>query len=193
MLQNDSVDAVIAGRVTAKDDVGRDILLYAASALHEGIASHMNPLLHDDTAALYGAVINGASTGDAHSDTENTFVVNGDIVANVNLIHEEISVADGGGFVFIGASGNDHVFADAVVVSDDNVCLASFNEVEILWRCADDGVLIYNITTSHCGAFKYAGMRLDHAVVADSDIFFDVGERADFYVSAEPGLRMDVC
>lgn len=156
--------------------------MYAATTLNEREATYANVLLNDNAVALDGAIVNFAFTGNAGADTDDAPVENLDIVADVATFHEEVAVANGGGFVFVGASGNDYIFADAVVVANDYVRFAAFHKVKVLRCGTDDGVLIHNVSTTHRCSFEDTGVGLDYAVVANDNAFFNVGKGAYFYV-----------
>ena len=156
--------------------------MYAATTLNEREATYANVLLNDNAVALDGAIVNFAFTGNAGADTDDALVENLDIVADVATFHEEVAVANGGGFVFVGASGNDYIFADAVVVANDYVRFAAFDKVKVLRGSTNYGVLINNIARTHCCSFENAYVGFDYAVVANDNAFFNVGKGAYFYV-----------
>ena len=106
-------------------------------------------------------------------------------MADVDFVHQKVSVTDGRGFVFVCAAGDYHIFPDAVVVSDGHVCLLPFHIVKILWSSSDNGILIHNIIVAHDRTFEDACMGHNNAVVADDDILVDICKRFDLNVFAQ--------
>ena len=182
-LQYRGIDAVVAGGIAAQDDVGGHILLHTASALHKRVTTHADVLLDDCAVALDGTVEQLALAGDDGADAYDAVVVDGHVVADVYLVHEEIAVADGGGLVLIGASRYHDVFTDAVVIAYHDMCLVALHVMEVLGCGADDRILIDNVVVAHAGAFENAGMGHDDAVVTDNSVLVDVSER----------LHLDIC
>lgn len=182
VFQYGGIHTMITGRVAAQNYIRRNILLYAASALHERVASDTDVLLYDGTVALYGAVVQLAFACDDSTYSDDTIVADNHVVADMDLVHQEVAVADGRCLVFVSASGNHYVFADAVVVADDDMRLVAFYEMEVLGSGSDDRILIDDIVVAHLCAFEDAGMGHDDAVVADDRVFVYVGEWFDFYV-----------
>lgn len=193
VLKDKSVHAVVAGRISAENDIGGDVLLHAATALYQGIAAHVNVLLDDGSRALYGTVVDFAFACNAYADTHDAIVVHKHVVADMNLIHEEIAVADGGCLAFIAASGDDNVLADTVIVAYDDAGFSSLLKMEILRGGSDDGVLVDNVVTSHLSAFQNRGMGHDDAVVTDFNAFLDVGKRLYFNIVSQTGFGIDEC
>lgn len=193
VLQDDGVHAVIGCGVAAEDSVGRHVVLHAAAALHERELAHAHMLLYHGAAALDGAVEDFAVACYAHADAEHAAVVNVRVVADVHLVHEEVAVANNGGRVGVGAAGDDHVFADAVVVADDDCRARAGHVVEVLRLCADYGVLVHLVAAAHRGVLHDGGVGHDDAVVADGDVLVDVGKGLNLNVVAEFSRGVYVC
>lgn len=192
MLQDNGVDSMVSTRVAADNNIRRHVALDAATALDERTTANAHTLLDDGTATLDGAIVEFAVTCHTHTDTDNAVIVNLNVVADVYLVHEIIVVADGGCLVGIGASSNDYVLADVVVVTDDYLRgIASF-VVEILRRGTDDGVLVNEIAAAHGRTAEDAGMGLDGTVVANDHTVFDVGKGFDSDVSTQLGFGVYV-
>lgn len=193
MLQHDRVHAMVARGITTKNDIGRNILLDAATALHQRITAHTDMLLDDDTGTEDSTVVNLTLSGYAGTDTYHTLVAYLHIMANMNLIHQEITVPDNGSLVLIGTAGYHDIFTDAVIIADNHMRLMALHVVKILWCSADNGILIHNIVTTHSRATQYTGMGHYDAIVAYYNILFDVRERLYFDIVSELSLRINVC
>lgn len=193
MLQYDRVHTMVAGGVTTQNDVRRNILLDAATALHQRIAADTDMLLDNDARTENDTVVDLTLTGYAGTDTDHTLVAYLHIMANMNLIHQEVSVTDNGSLVFIGAAGYHDILTNAVVVADNHMCLMALHVVKILWCSADNGILIHNIVTAHGRTIQNTGMRHYDAIVAYYNILFNVCERLYFDIVSELGLRINVC
>lgn len=187
MFQYDCVDTVVAGRIPSHNDVGRHILLDSAATLDKRVASDMDILLYDNTAGLDGAVVYLAISGYAHSDTDDAVVVNQNIVTDVYLVHQEVSVTDSRGFAFVYTACNNHIFTDAVIVANGHVGFLPFHIMEILRSSSDDGILIHNIIVAHDGSFEDACMRHNDTIVTDYYILVDIGKGLDLNVFAQFG------
>lgn len=192
MLQNNGVEAVVAGGITTEYNIRRYIFLYAAATLHEREAAYVDALLDDGTTALDGVVIYFTLAGYADTDADNTIIMDDDVVADVHLVHEEVVVTNGCGTVGMDAAGYDYVFADTVVIANDNVGGGTFYEVEVLRRCADNGILVDDVATTHGRTFKDTGMGHDNAVVTDTYALFDVSKRFDLHIIAKLGCGVYV-
>ena len=182
MLKHYGVHAVVSCGISAEHNIRRNVFLYAASALYERIATYANVLLNDYAVALDRAVVNLTFSGKANTNADNATVVDVHIVADMNTVHNKVLVSNDGRLVGIGTSGNNHVFADVVVVTDGNLCGSTFHVVKIL-RCGTYyGILVNGITAAHCHAVEYTCMSLDDAVVTNGYVAFDVGKRSYFYM-----------
>ncbi len=193
VLQHNGVDAVITGGIATENNVRRHVFLHTAAALHERVAANVDALLDNYATALDGTVFDFALTGNAHADTYNAVVVYLHVVADVDSFHQEIAIADTRGVVGSRTTGYDYVLTEAVVIAYDHVGLVAFHVMEILRRCADDSVLVNNVTASHRRTFEDAGVRHDDTIIANGYTFFDVGERFHFNVLTEFGLGVNVC
>ena len=120
-------------------------------------------LLHHHAVALDGTVVQFAFAGDAAADAHNAFVVNVNVVADVNAVHDEVLISNPGGFIGISAAGNHHVFADVVVVANHYVGGLSLHIVEILGSGTDDSILVNRVAAAHGGTFENGDMGLDDA------------------------------
>ena len=193
VFEHNGVDTVVGGGVAAEDDVGGYVLSYTASALDEREAAHANVLLHHYAVALDGVVVQFAFAGDATADAHNAFVMNVNVMADVNAVHDEVLISNPGGFVGIGAAGNHHVLADVVVVAYHYVGGLSLNIVEILGSGTDNSILVNGVAAAQGGSFENGGMGLDDAVVANHRVSFDVGEGAYLYIVSQLSLGVNVC
>ena len=88
-----------------------------------------NIATQDDT------IIQGTFSGDGGADTGYTIISDLYIVTNVDFIHQEIAIAYFGSIPTESSSTDNYVFADMVVIPDNQWTFFSF-VVEILWFCS---------------------------------------------------------
>ena len=193
VTQNNGVYAMVGGGVATEYDVGRHVFLHAAAALHQREAAYTNTLLEQDAIALDGAVFDDTFAGHAGANAQHALVANGDVVADVHLVHDVVAATNTGGAFGVGAAGNDNVLANAVVIADNDVCRRAVNIVEVLRGSTHHSVLTDDIVLPHGGSFQDGRMRLDYAVVADDDALFDIGEGGHLDVLAQLSLGVNVC
>ena len=192
VLEDNGVDSMVSTRVAADNDIGRHVALHAATALNEGATANAHTLLDDGAATLDGAIVEFAVACHTYADTHDTMVVNMYIVADVYLVHEVVVVADGGGFVGIGASSNDHVLADVVVVTDNYMGgIASF-VVDILGRGTNYSILVTEVAAAHGRTAEDTGMGFDGTVVPTDHTVLDVGKGFYGDVSTQFGFGVYV-
>ena len=94
VLEDEGVDAVILRGVASEDDVGGHVLLHAATALDERVASDAYVLLHLYVGTLDGVVVDFTFASDVNTDTQDAVVVNDGVVTDVYLVHKEVAIAD---------------------------------------------------------------------------------------------------
>ncbi len=192
-LEHVAIHTVIASRIATEDDVGRYVLLYTAAALDEREATNAHVLLYDYTATLYRAVFDDTVAGNAYANTKYALVVDLDVMTDVYLVHKEIAIANDCSRFGICTTSDHDIFADTVVITNDDVSGVAFFVVEILWCSANHGILIDHITTAHHCTTKDAGVRFDDTIVADDYIILDVSKGTYFYVISNLCTRVHVC
>ena len=149
-------------------------------------------LLHDDVAAQDGAVVHAAFAGHHAADAQHAVVAYLDIVAEVRAVHQEVAVPDARPAILVCGTGHDHVFADVVLVADEEHAVFAF-VVEVLRHAGQCGTRVHRVLAAHACAVQDMRTRHDDAFVADYYVAFDIGERLYCYVLAELCGRVNVC
>ena len=115
------------------------------------------------------------------------------IMAHMDFVHKEIAIADARCAIGMDASCYDDVFTDAIVVAYLNVGGRAFYVMEVLWLGSDHGVLMDDVVVSYGCSGENGHMRHDDAIVANHNVFFNIGEWLDFYVFPQLCLGVYVC
>ena len=176
VAQHYAVDTVVSGGVASENNVGGHVFGDTASALYQGEQTYAHMGLDDYAVAEDGAVVYLALTCDAAANADDTLVVDGDVVADVYAVHDEVAIADDGGCLGLCAACNDHILTYLVVVAYHYVGGFAFHVMEVLWLGADDGIVVDMVAGTDGGAVEDGGVRFDDAVVADDHVLLYVGE-----------------
>lgn len=193
MAQDDGVDAMVACGIAAEDDVRRNVFLHATAALDEREAAHTDVLLDNSAGTLNGVVLDLTIAGNADVDTKHALIAHLGVMANMNLVHDEIAVADQCSLSLMYASGNDHILADGIVVANDKLSLCARSVVEILRFRTQDSVLVHLVVRPHTCAAQHTDIRMNDTVVTDFHVAFDVSERHHLDIFAEFSVWTDAC
>jgi hypothetical protein len=133
---------------------------------------------------------------DGHVATQQTLIGHDDvagqtaIVSDVSTGHEETIVANRrGGFRLHGPMDGD-VLAQGVAFANDNAA-NFFGTAHMLRHTADHGAFANRVAIPQAHAIFNAGLARDPATIADDDIVFNNGERANAHVGADLSLRTD--
>ena len=162
------------------------------TALDEREAAHTNVLLDNDTGTLDGIILDFTITCDADVDAYYAFVAHFGVVANMDLVHDEIAIADLRCLSLMDTSGYDHIFTDGVVFTDDKLSLRARRVVEILRFRAQDRVLVHLVVRPQACAVKHTDIGMNDTVVTDFHVAFDVSERHHLDIIAKFGVWTDV-
>ena len=100
---------------------------------------------------------------------------------DVTALHQEVVVANNGLPTFVSSAVDDHIFANDVVVANDEFGLGAI-VIKVLWNGSEHRTLKDLVVVSHSSACKNTGKGIDNAVVANDNIVFDVGEGIYFAV-----------
>ena len=137
VLEDEGVDAVILRGVASEDDVGWHVLLHAATALDERVATDANVLLHLYVGTLNRVIVDFTFASDVYTDTQDAVVVNDGVVTDVYLVHKEVAIADACCAVVVRRTSDNYIFANAVVIADDYAVGVAFLIMEVLGSCTD--------------------------------------------------------
>ena len=102
------------------DDVRREVFGEARAALADGQRADADELMHGCCATEEDAVADGDVPGEEHVIRGDDVIANVDIVREVRAAHEEAVVAHDGIRAVARATVERAVFADAVVIADDD-------------------------------------------------------------------------
>ena len=150
-------------------------------------------LLNYHAATLYGIVVDDALACYAYTNANNAMAANDNIMAYMNFVHKEIAISDTRCSIGMDASCYDDIFTDAIVVAYLYMGGRAFHIMKILWFRSDYSVLIDDVIVSYGCSRENRHMRHDNAIIANHDIFLNIGEWLDFYVFPQLCLRVYVC
>ena len=103
------------------------------------------------------------------------------VVAEVYTVHQVVFIADAGAAAFIRSAADHYIFANVIVVADNQLALITF-VMEVLRFGAQHGAVMHSVSFSHAGTFKDLGTGHDYAIVTDFHTPFDISERLDCYI-----------
>lgn len=182
---------IACGR-SAKYDVGRHVLLYDTAALHKTIATYAGEVLKYDAGGKYHVALKRAFACNLRAYADDVVVAHLHVVADVDVVHEEVAVADDCGCLVLKSASNDDILADAVLVADTHVSTVSYGIAETLRHGTNDGILIDVVVRAEHTTFENAGVGHDDAAVANDNVALDVCKGIYLYVLANLGFWMNV-
>ena len=127
LLEYDGRHTVIACGRSAKYDVGRHVLLYDTAALHKTVATYAGEVLKYDAGGKYHVALERAFACYLRAYADDVVVAHLHVVADVDVVHEKVAVADDCGCLVLKSASNDDILADAVLVADTHVGTYSGN------------------------------------------------------------------
>lgn len=192
LLKDNSGNAMIADWIASKDDIGGHILLDNAPALHKAIASHTHKVLENDATGKNDVMLEVAFASHLCADAQHVVVANMDVMAYMDTVHEEVTVADDSSSIFIKATSNDDIFADAVTLANDDTRAMTYGVAETLGHSTDDSILVDVVVGTDFYTFEDAGVRHDDAVVADDSSTLNVSKWIYLHILPYLRLRMHI-
>ena len=111
---------------------------------------------------------------------------------DVRTLHQKVVIADNGFATLVRGAVDNHVFADGIVVSDDEERPFA-HEIEVLGQRSQHRTLINAVATAHARAVKYTHEGVNYAVVAYLHIVFYVDEGVNFAVVAYLSTWRHLC
>ena len=192
LLKDNSGNAMIADWIASKDDIGGHILLDNASALHKAIASHTHKVLENDATGKYDVMLKLAFASHLCTDAQHVVVADMDVMAYMDTVHEEVTVADDSSSIFIKATSNNDIFADAVTLANDDTRAMTYGVAETLGHSTDDSILVDVVVGTDFYTFEDAGVRHDDAVVADDSSTLNVSKWIYLHILPYLRLRMHI-
>ena len=174
-FQHHGVYPAISQRFTAKYDVRRHVFRERCACLNHGAVTNSSLGVLNNARREYHAVANYAVAGNLSAVAEHAIVAYLRVMRNVRAFHQEVVIADNGFATLVRSAVDNHVFADGVVVADDEERPFA-HEIEVLGQRSQHRTLINTVSTAHACAVKYAYEGVDNAVVAYLHIVFYVDE-----------------
>lgn len=188
--QTDEVDAAIAGRLLAGNDVRRNILRETASALDHHVACDVTELMNENVGTDDGVVIYNHLAGKLGRVTDNQAAAQLAVVSHVNSLHQEV-VAAYHGLALRGSTTRDsNVLTDAVVIAHLAGCHLAL-ELQVLRLCRDAGAWEEFIIIADTSAHVDGNAVLQYVVIAQNGVLVDIAERTDNVVVTEFCLWMN--
>ena len=190
--QAHNVQSGVADGLASGDDIGRDVLAEAASALDHAISAHAAELMHQHVGTDDGVVVDDNLAGHLGGVADDAAVAYQGIVGHVYAFHQQVVVAHDGASFGSCAAVHGHVLTDEVVVANLGGRILAL-ELQVLRDGTDDGTGKDGVAVADAAAVQDAGMGHNLVVVADDHILVDEDERRDFHVFAYLRFGMDVC
>lgn len=188
--QTDEVDAAIAGRLLAGNDVRRNILRETATALDHHVACDVAELMNENVGADDGVVIYNHLAGKLGRVTDNQAAAQLAVVSHVNSLHQEV-VAAYHGLALRGCTTRDsNVLTDAVVIAHLAGCHLAL-ELQVLRLGRDAGAWEKFIIVADTSAHVDGNAVLQYVVIAQNGVLVDIAERTDNVVVTEFCLWMN--
>ena len=181
LLHGDLVRARILHRIASCYNIRWYIFREGSAGLHHRIASYAGFCILNHAATEHYIVANDAVAGNLTAISEDAIVAHFGVVRDVTALHQEVVVANNGLSTFVSSAVDDYIFANDVVVANDEFGLGAI-VIKVLWNGSEHRTLKDLVVVSHSSASKNTGKGIDNAVVANDNIIFDVGEGIYFAV-----------
>ncbi len=176
--QPDEVNTSVADGFLACDDVGRNVLRCAATALEHDVAAYAAELVEQAATGNDGAVLDDNLAGNLRGIAYNAAVTDFAVMGDVHILHEQVAVAHDGLTFRSCASADGDILADAVVVANLACGLLAF-ELEVLGLGGDAGSGEELVPIADACAEMDGDAVQELVVVTDDNILIDDAEGAD--------------
>lgn len=186
-----SIDAGIGHGVVGNDGEWGNVAIDAAAALYHGESADFGTAINYGVGRENGMRADDNISGYLSAIADDGVTDECGVVPDMNLSHDDTTIAYESGFAGIYAAIDDDVLADSDVVANNAISGLTF-PAEILRIGADDRPLINLDIIAEGGAGNNACVGIDFAIVANGDICIDVGKRVNDDVLAEFGIGANV-
>ena len=167
--------------------IGRDVTGHATVPLGHRKISHVDELVNGGATSEEDLVSDANVPGDHDIIGEDVVVPNADVVCEMGNGHEKITISNNGIATCFSATIDGNVFAEGVVVADDNSRYRRRIEREVLRVATDDGTVIDDVVLPHRNAATNLGLRADAASGTYCHSVLDDGEGTHFDVTGDGG------
>lgn len=166
---------------------GGNVASHAAVALGHREVSNADELVDGGATTEEDFVSNPNVSGDQDIVGENVVVSNGDIVREMRDGHEKIAVADDGVAACFGAAINSDVFAEGIVISNEDTRFDGGIKRKILRIATDDSSMVDNIVFAHGNAATDFSLGGNPATGSKNNSVFNDCEWPNFDIFCEKG------
>ena len=185
-LESDGVDAGHHAGSIGRNK-GRDVFGEALPSPHHAEPSHTQELVKDRAPSEYRSILHLDITGQQTVVGNNDPVADRGVVTEMDADHQEIIVTNSRYAPLLGAAMDRHVFADDIVITDEQLTLGAGLEIIILRVSTQDGSVPYGIPSTHPDVSRDHSMSLDPAPFTDHGAGLNDGSRPDLHIGGKLG------